>query len=519
MPPKFTPRLKRVASRVTGVKTPTKVATPSRRKKRADVLTPDRWRIVTAYLEISQGKDRLPRGGFNQLKQRFPTLKLNQRTVQKLVKQYKEQSRDVETDARVDLRRKRSKCGGGGMKFSTDIANKMIELNDKHWGKLSCKRLAGKLAECGFKCSKESVRIWCKTLGAVRRRRYIKPKLSLRHKCDRLSWVIQEYDMAKRRFGDNKNIVHGDEKWFYLMHDGSVCRVFPQSIRNGDGELQRVVTMPASPKIYHKSRMPKVMFLAVTARPRPEHGFDGKLGLWPFTVTRTAKRSDSRTGTVAGETPILEPVTVNAEVYRNVMLRKGGVFDVMRNKMWWYGKNSGQPEAGEILWYQHDGARPHTAKANDRQWATHGKKKNFDIRVVTQPAQSLDLNCNDLAFFASLQSDVELVAKKNVTDLVKAVESCWEEYPSERMENVWRCLYGSFKGIVRANGDNTYSHHTGSRTAHSRSQRAGEKHDMSFPLKEMQRAVKLRDDLESQLEADKGVVAGEGRSSETDSSD
>ena len=69
MPPKFTPRLKRVASRVTGVKTPTKVATPSRRKKRADVLTPDRWRIVTAYLEISQGKDRLPRGGFNQLKQ------------------------------------------------------------------------------------------------------------------------------------------------------------------------------------------------------------------------------------------------------------------------------------------------------------------------------------------------------------------------------------------------------------------------------------------------------------------
>ena len=62
MPPKFTPRLKRVASRVTGVKTPTKVATPSRRKKRADVLTPDRWRIVTAYLEISQGKDRLPRG-------------------------------------------------------------------------------------------------------------------------------------------------------------------------------------------------------------------------------------------------------------------------------------------------------------------------------------------------------------------------------------------------------------------------------------------------------------------------
>ena len=143
--------------------------------------------------------------------------------------------------------------------------------------------------------------------------------------------------------------------------------------------------------------MPKVMFLAVNARPRPEHGFDGKLGLWPFTITITAKKSDSRTGTVGGETSILEPVTVNAEVYRNVMSRKGGVFDVMRTTMWWDGKNSGQPEAGEILWYQHDCTRPLTAKANDRQWATHGKK-NFDIRVVTQPAQSPDFNCNDFFF-------------------------------------------------------------------------------------------------------------------------
>ena len=170
--------------------------------------------------------------------------------------------------------------------------------------------------------------------------------------------------------------------------------------------------MPGNAKVYHKSRMPKVMFLAVTAKPRPEHDFDGKVGIWPFTVIRKAKRSHSSTGTAAGVTEILESVTVTAEEYRKVMLQKDGVFDSIRRKMWWFAPDSGEPEAGQIVWYQHDGARPHTAKANERNWARHGKMKGFDIRVVTQPAQSPDLNVNDLAFFASLQSDTELVAKE-----------------------------------------------------------------------------------------------------------
>ena len=57
------------------------------------------------------------------------------------------------------------------------------------------------------------------------------------------------------------------------------------------------------------------MFLAVTARPRTEYRFDGKIGIWPFTVERKALRSDKRTGTVAGQTTIIESVTVTAEEY------------------------------------------------------------------------------------------------------------------------------------------------------------------------------------------------------------
>ena len=44
------------------------------------------------------------------------------------------------------------------------------------------------------------------------------------------------------------------------------------------------------------------MVLAVCARPRPEYNFDGKVGLWSFTLERPAKRSNIRTGAVVGET-------------------------------------------------------------------------------------------------------------------------------------------------------------------------------------------------------------------------
>ena len=121
------------------------------------------------------------------------------------------------------------------------------------------------------------------------------------------------------------------------------------------------------------------------------------------------------------------------------------MFDRMREKMWWFKRSSGKPEAGKTLWYQHDGAAPHTAKANERHWATHGRKSGFDIRVITQPAQSPDLNCNDLAFFASLQSQTELVAKENVADLVRAVTKCWEEYPEELMEKSLALLVRVFQ--------------------------------------------------------------------------
>ena len=43
------------------------------------------------------------------------------------------------------------------------------------------------------------------------------------------------------------------------------------------------------------------------------------------------------------------------------------------------------PEAGQVLRYQHDGARPHTERVNVRVFRSHG---------------AIDLNVDDLAFFS-----------------------------------------------------------------------------------------------------------------------
>ena len=155
---------------------------------------------------------------------------------------------------------------------------------------------------------------------------------------------------------------------------------------------------------------------------------------------------------------------------------------------------------GVLFFTNHDGASPHTARANVKQWACHGVKKKFKIEVITQPPQSPDLNVNDLAFFSSLQSDCELVAKETAIELKEAVENCWQEYPADRMAAIWNCLFASLKGIVESKGDNSYSHHTGSRHAHHISAE-GAHHDRLFLLQNIKEAEKSLEFLRNEVDA------------------
>lgn len=92
-----------------------------------------------------------------------------------------------------------------------------------------------------------------------------------------------------------------------------------------------------------------------------------------------------------------------------------------------------------------------------------------------------------------------MVAKKNIFDLVEAVKEARQDYPVEKMESIWRLLYASFKGILSADGDNSYSHHTGSCAAHSKSAQEGDRHDHTLATEKIKAAELKRNELEKAL--------------------
>jgi hypothetical protein len=78
------------------------------------------------------------------------------------------------------------------------------------------------------------------------------------------------------------NIVHIDEKWFYLTRESQHCYLLPS-----ENLPHRTAT--------NKTNILKVMFLVAVARPHFDSTgavlLDGKVGLWPFITQRPADRS------------------------------------------------------------------------------------------------------------------------------------------------------------------------------------------------------------------------------------
>ena len=75
------------------------------------------------------------------------------------------------------------------------------------------------------------------------------------------------------RFKDMHNIVHIDEKWFYIGKDKGTFYLLEE-----EDDPHRTVK--------NKNLLGKVMFLSAVARPRyDEEGnciFEGKIGVWHF---------------------------------------------------------------------------------------------------------------------------------------------------------------------------------------------------------------------------------------------
>lgn len=271
----------------------------------------------------------------------------------------------------------------------------------------------------------------------------LKPKLSEQHKLARMSYVLQQVVDIEARHPVYKDLfdrLHIDEKHFHLMPNGRTLIV-------GPGE-----ELPA-PTVKHKSHIPKAMFISVIGRPHAALKFDGLVCVHSCTKLVAAKRNSKNRA--AGELQEVD-VSVDAAYYRETMV------DVILPAI-----VQALPRAGldgRRLTIQHDGAPAHNGKGNQAFWPVMLKEKypTRDIIIITQPAQSPDLNINDLGFFNSLQSLADKTDADSLSDLLDAVEECYWEYDPETLERVWQAQFNTYNCILKARGGNNFKQpHTG----------------------------------------------------------
>jgi hypothetical protein len=112
---------------------------------------------------------------------------------------------------------------------------------------------------------------------------------------------------------------------------------------------------------------------------------------------------------------------------------------------------------------QQDGARPHTGKDMVDRLNVEGACGFPQLKVITQPAQSPDLNICDLAFFSALATAVRKIRRGrrsfDIGQLVDDVFDALDDYPVETLEKMWQTKQRVMKRIIKAKGWNTYNLH------------------------------------------------------------
>ena len=139
----------------------------------------------------------------------------------------------------------------------------------------------------------------------------LKPTLTDENKVSRMELALSfigNNDTSK--FEHMEDLIHIDEKWFYLTKDG-----------------QRfiIVADEAEPyrHVQHKSFLTKIMFLCAVARPRYDMNkntwFDGKIGIWPIGKWEPAKWSSKKRGK---GTPVRKNQSMMWDVYQEYLIQK-----------------------------------------------------------------------------------------------------------------------------------------------------------------------------------------------------
>ena len=170
----------------------------------------------------------------------------------------------------------------------------------------------------------------------------LKPTLTEENKMSRMELALSFVDKNNTsKFENMEDLIHVDEKWFYLTKDG-----------------QRFIIAADEEEPYrhvqHKSFLTKIMFLCAVARPRYDTNknawFDRKIGIWPIGKWEPAKRSSKKR---AKGTPVWKNQLINRDVYHEYLIQK--LLPAVKEK--W-------PRNNTRIRLQQDGAKSHILEDN-----------------------------------------------------------------------------------------------------------------------------------------------------------
>lgn len=120
----------------------------------------------------------------------------------------------------------------------------------------------------------------------------------------------------------------------------------------------------------------------------------------------------------------------------------------------WEDKSITQEVPQVVIRIQQDGPNA----PDDRQWLERLQQKGLKNKILlyTQPANSPDLNINDLGFVSALQAYYQQFSAKTPTEIINYVQQTYQQYPQERINHVWLSLMSVMNEIIDCNGDNDY---------------------------------------------------------------
>ena len=258
----------------------------------------------------------------------------------------------------------------------------------------------------------------------------LKPTLTEENKMSRMELALSFIDKNNTsKFKNMEDLIHIDEKWFYLTKDG-----------------QRFIIVADKEEPYryvqHKSFLMKIMFLCAVARPRYDMNknawFEGKIRIWPIGKWEPAKQSSKKR---AKGMAVWKNQCITRDVYHEYLIQN---FLPGVKEKW--------PTHNRRIRLQQDGAKSHILEDNV-EFKEAVDEIGLNLTMFTQLPNSPDTNILNLGFFRAIQSFND-DCPVNEEELIKSIEKAYGEYPFQKLNRVSLTLQSCLNMIIENDGGN-----------------------------------------------------------------